>query len=178
VIHIITRCCRPENLPQLQASIPQGCNWVVVFDHEAKAKPAGFGSAQLHSPFTGAWGHQHRNYALDTLTYAPEDWVYFLDDDNIVHPKWHAAIAPFINTDAVFLTWGLATRTDEPSLPPTDHPQLGNIDTASFMVRASALAGLRFQDAYGADGLLAQELASRFPITMIDEYLCYYNYLR
>jgi hypothetical protein len=177
MIHIITPCSRPENLEYLRESIPAECKWLVMLDYSTRKSNIPKGINVMRSNFGGAWGAPLRNAAIDYLQISAShnDYVYFLDDDNIIHPDWYQTVKD-CNED--FVNWAQVFRNGEPRLRATESPRVGNIDTASFMVKIGAIGKSRFQMLYEADGLFAQEVYKKGTTRVINDYLCYYNYLR
>lgn len=178
MIHIITPCSRPENLEHLRETIPVGCTWTVFMDYSTSKKDVPKGVKVVRSNLGGAWGNPLRNLALDYLqaSASDNDYVYFLDDDNIIHSKWFEAVK---DSTEDFVNWAQCFRNGDPRLHATDSPRVGNIDTASYMVRLGFMGKARFEYKYEADGLFAQLLMAGTPkIKTHQEYLCYYNYLR
>ena len=177
MIHIITPCSRPENLEYLRESIPAECKWLVMLDYSTRKSNIPKGINVIRSNFGGAWGAPLRNAAIDYLQISAShnDYVYFLDDDNIIHPDWYQVVKD-CNED--FVNWAQVYRNGEPRLRATESPRVGNIDTASFMVKIGTVGKSRFQMLYEADGLFAQAIYKNGTTRVINEYLCYYNYLR
>lgn len=177
MIYIITPCSRPGNLPLMADSIPTECSWVISFDasvHEHFYPNA----INFYCPETGASGNHARNFALDSLKLEDDDWVYILDDDNIVHPRWYEVIKQHMHLDVPMLTWGQVHKDGNPRLRPTGDPRVGNIDTACYMVRGYVMRNTRFPLEYTADGMLAEQIARNLGVHTINDYLAYYNYLR
>ena len=88
---IITACIHPENLPYLAVTIAPGrdlfdLTWRVVFDG-ARCQPVDFPGAivTVASHPRSIVGNHQKNDALD---HTQDGWVYFLDDDNLVHPDF------------------------------------------------------------------------------------------
>lgn len=177
MIYIITPCTRPENLYIIKKTIPKECNWVIVYDNSVSVKTQIENAIILHSPFTGDFGNPNRNFALDNVNLENDDWVYILDDDNILHPKWYEVVSQNINYEYDIMTWGQLTGYNDIRLLPTKYPKIGNIDTASYMINGKIMKTLRYSMQRGADGELAEQVAKNGKVFMIDEYLCYYNYL-
>jgi len=175
MLYIVTPCSRPENLATIRKSIPSAITWVVMMDANCDHKGATGASVTLYSRNTGNWGNPLRNEFLDLYAdqFTDNDWVYFLDDDNILHPRFVQQLEALLYLDAGIVTWGQEGR-----LRPTDQPKVGNIDTASFMFRPTKTKGLRFDNIYEADGLFAQAASKRTDLICVEAYLCYYNALR
>ena len=192
MIHIITPCTRPENLNIMRPTVPTACSWVIVLDAtQANANisfdipihisdAANYNSAVTlyRSPYTGHAGNPNRNFALDQMTFDDLDWVYILDDDNIIHPSWFNRVIRLQDERLNMISWGQVWKNGSVRLPPSPNPRVGNIDTSCYMVRGRLMKHLRFDMDYCADGMLAERAASFGGHLCLDEYLGYYNYLR
>lgn len=198
MIHIITPCSRPENLRAIYETIPAPCRWAIILDASAANRPeiprfrsfldlVGCDNHAFGRPvvvikncwWTGLYGNPCRNQALDEMWAGDDDWVYFLDDDNLIHPEWYGGVLPHLRSDATMLGWGQLNRDGSVRLPPPAEVRLNHIDTAMFMVRWRALKNVRFlSQQRDADGRLAVDVASRHGHRTIDRPLCWYNALR
>lgn len=186
-ITIVTPCSRPVNLFRIASSIPSSCRWLIALDTFTRvAVELPRFATVVRTNATGGFGGPVRNFVLDSFLFPPDEWIYFLDDDNIIHPHWESSVyhhwRHFGHTDefqhAGMMTWGQCLPNGASRLPVTSRPAVGNIDMASFMVRASAIAGTRFADDYQSDGRFAAEISARTRVYPINHNLCYYNYLR
>ena len=173
MLYIVTPCSRPENLRRISETIPGHATWVVLFDRTVKGFYTSPSDVSIYSLRTGSWGHPLRNEFLDLYeeSFTDKDWVYMLDDDNLFHPALAPRIQDLMNTSAVMVNWNQGRR-----LKATTDPAPGKVDTASYMYRPQL--GLRYTEAYDADGVFAQNLTRYGSVDAIDEDLCYYNYLK
>jgi hypothetical protein len=146
-----------------------------MMDAATNYKGATSASITHYSTRTGDMGNPLRNEFLDLYadSFTKEDWVYYLDDDNILHPKFLEEWNNLNSLDCSIVTWGQGGR-----LRPTDQPQVGNIDTACYMFKPYDLPNLRFEMAYEADGIFASEAARLGTLICVEQYLCYYNALK
>jgi hypothetical protein len=160
---------------RLKQHIPNYATWVVMMDAATNYKGATGASVTHYSTRTGNMGNPLRNEFLDLYadSFTKEDWVYYLDDDNILHPKFIEEWNNLNGLDCSIVTWGQIGR-----LRPTDQPQVGNIDTACYMFKPYDLPNLCFEMAYEADGIFASEAARLGTLICVEQYLCYYNALR
>jgi hypothetical protein len=193
MIYIITPCSRPENLAAISKTIPSECKWIVVHDNKKTA-----GKTKMNEDFiflnqdistiynaiflvcedTGPVGTKARNYALDTLSLQDDDFILFHDDDNIIHPKWYETISQYLENDFSIMTWGQINKHRRVRLSPTKYPRVGQIDTACFLVRWKYNKRVRHGFFYEHDGVYAEDCAKNGRVLCINDYLCYYNYLR
>jgi hypothetical protein len=146
-----------------------------MMDASTNYKGATSASITHYSTRTGNMGNPLRNEFLDLYadSFTKEDWVYYLDDDNVLHPKFLEEWNNLNGLDCSIVTWGQIGR-----LRPTDQPQVGNIDTACYMFKPYALPNLRFEMTYEADGTFAAEAARLGTLICVEQYLCYYNALK
>jgi hypothetical protein len=144
-------------------------------DASTNYKGATGASVTHYSTRTGDMGNPLRNEFLELYadSFTKEDWVYYLDDDNVLHPKFIEEWNNLNGLDCSIVTWGQGGR-----LRPTDQPQVGNIDTACYMFKPYDLPNLRFENVYEADGIFASEAARLGTLICVEQYLCYYNALK
>ena len=201
-IHIITRCTRPENLVRVKKSIfdnkPAAIEiiWNVVFDskkvttlptsllQELKCKDTRF-----HFTECGDWKCQY-HYSNHLMTYYIRDgFVYFVDDDNILHENFYSSILKLYaeNPNArgfVFSQWvgGRDFSKLDIRIGAPENVAVGSIDLAQFMFewRLPFEYKTMFGNGYCGDGdfivgLFQNGAKEEFAFT--DEVLSYYNYI-
>jgi hypothetical protein len=178
MIHIITPCHRPENLDTIKQSIPAECNWVIVYDKLMDDHPDLEGAVVMRSGMTGAFGAHNRNHALENYPFQDEDWVAFMDSDNIVHPEWYESIKPHLDKDFAMITWGQIVKSGEKRLVPVTIPQVGNIDSASYIVKWKYAKQFRWSENYTHDGEYAEEVSKQGRVLALNKYIAYYNYIQ
>jgi len=90
MLYIVTPCSRPQNLKRIKQYIPDFATWVVMMDASTNYKEATGASVTHYSKNTGNMGNPLRNEFLDLYQdqFTKDDWVYYLDDDNILHPNF------------------------------------------------------------------------------------------
>ena len=91
-LNIITPCSRPYNLDVISKSINiprENYRWIVVFDSDKIP----YDVPQNCEPYAvkvkgSCSGNGQRNFAIDLVK---EGWIYFNDDDTIIHPDlWNS----------------------------------------------------------------------------------------
>lgn len=181
-VFIITPCTRPFNLEFMSKTIPNECEWIVVLDDKVKNDYDLPNATIIRSGETGFWGNPNRNFGLEyikeNLNPKDNDWIYILDDDNILHPDWWSVIKEEINSKEPIITWGQLWPIGEIRTNPTVVPRNSNIDTSQYMVRWDTSKKIRFENIYEADGIYAESASKIGSVKMLDKYLSYYNYLR
>ena len=168
ILNVITACSRPENLPLLEESLGPGkilfeLHWLVIHD-----------TGQIESRV----GNAQKNEALGTID---AGWVYFLDDDNLMHPRFFPAIDQAIHDAPGWRGFifsqdcELFIRRASPETVRVDH-----IDIAQFVLQRDLIGERRFAlPAYNSDGMLIEAIYGEHPgeIAFIDQVLCFYNRL-
>lgn len=176
---IVTPCSRPENLPALRDSIDwdQTLRWLIAHDAQQTFTPPQFDHPQIeefHVQQPSFAGHGQRNHALKRIR---EGFVYFLDDDNIVHPSFWGLLSKF--RPGALNVFCMEGHPDPERLDPA-HPGPNTIDTAMFCFDRRLAGDLRWlPHLYDADGVFAQSLLLRHPesLCVLDEPAAYYNRL-
>jgi len=201
-IHFITRCTRPENLRQVRESIfknkPEAVEiiWNVIFDvkkvselptdilHDIKCKDTRF-----HFTQCGDWKCQY-HFANELMTfYIRDGFVYFVDDDNILHQDFYTSILKLYAENPnsrgfVFSQWvgGNDFSGVDIRYASKDNVKVGTIDLAQFMFHWKLPFEYQtmFGDGYCGDGdfivgLFQNGADKEFAFTK--SILSYYNYI-
>ena len=183
MLTIITPCSRPENLPAILKSIRlDKAVWIIVYDTtKERTYPRLFADEprirEVDCASAGISGNAQRNYGASLVE---EGLIYFLDDDNIVHPHfWDITF----ESDK-FYTFDQRFFVPDPFRTATNfvfkgaEPVVRKIDTAMFVVPKTMWFAWA-ADRYDADGLFIEEVARRNPGAhcYLPEVAAYYNYL-
>lgn len=183
---IITPCGRPENIKQVYESINFDYvqEWIIVYDTRRQPMNKRFEGYEKVKEYAydgeGTAGHQQRNYALNILTKNKYNGlVYFLDDDNIIHPNfWN--LLKRMNGGCIY-SFDQVLKDGSTGLN-GNTLEVGSIDTAQCVIEMSAINNHRFEeDKYEADGIfykLIGSTCSKNQHIYFPEVGCYYNYLR
>ena len=175
-IYIITPCSRVEHLETISKTIPNECIWVIVYDSNYNNQILPYGDIILRPKnVSGNYGKPHINYALDNLKLTYSDWVYVLDDDNIIHPEWYKNIHLLCNDYYNVLSWGQLWNDNTMRLRPTEHMVFRAMDQGSYMWRYGFNPTVGFDETYFGDGTFAEKLGQNSHC--INKYISYYNYL-
>lgn len=209
MLYIVTPVSRPENLKQIATSIipKEGITWIIIFDKSIPFKtqcfPLGKDSLPIlnkkhilvfPSPIQNALvGHAHRNYFIDKIY--PDfpkkknqiDYVYFLDDDTILHPEFLDNILPIFEItfkipsaiifDQLHGNGSIRLKAD------INNVKVCNIDMGQYVFNLNDLPdNIRFkEDDYCADGIFIEEFfnyVGKEKFMEINKPLSYYNLLR
>jgi hypothetical protein len=180
-ISIITPCCRQDNLDKIISSINFELidTWYIIYD---TSKNRTYTKKYERNPKikehfcsdVGVVGHPQRNFGLKLIN---DGFVYFLDDDNIVHPEfWN--IVPTLDIN-YFYTFD-QQQTYVGKILNGNMVKVYNIDTAQFIVPKKMIQNHIFDiNKYEADGLFISNINELFPKQhiYIHKIACYYNYL-
>lgn len=177
MLYITTPCSRPENLETISKTIPDFCKWIVLYESNI-CVPKIDNMISVECPKTGFVGADGRNYFLDNFDLTDDDWVYSLDDDNIIHPDFYH-IKQLLHADCSLIHWGQLNKDNSVRLQPLDEIILDTIDAACFISKWKYNKDIRYNtDSYNYDGLYAIECAKNKFKIKLNNYLCYYNYLK
>ena len=182
---IITPSIRPQNLLKIRESInfDHVHQWIIVYDgSKIQEHPNIFTSENnpkiqeyIHTS-KGISGNPQRNYALDKIEH-PDTYVYYLDDDNIIHPDFYR-IFSILETGKIY-TFG--QKNNDPSKDLRGNRiQYAQIDTAMVLIDYNICKDIRWiLDKYEADGLYIIECytKNKDKHIFVDNTLSYYNKL-
>jgi glycosyltransferase involved in cell wall biosynthesis len=184
---IITPCIRPENLVKMKESINFDYvnEWIIVYDGtKISSMPNTIEkNAKIREYIykgDGISGNPQRNFALELIeTY--DTYLYFLDDDNIVHPDLYKLLNA-IQPGKMY--------TFDQARPKNVYPykthlrgdtiEVFHIDTAMFLIDFNLCKEVRWiPDKYNADGFYIKECydSNKGSWVYIDKILSYYNKL-
>lgn len=196
-LHIITRCTRPHNLNEVKESVYSSTlfqvTWWVIFDTRVvKDVDADFladltshqGVPLFLKGEDGDYGHSLLSTVLDKID---DGFVYFLDDDNVIHKDFYEKVLLAIknNPDKKGFVFsqqvdgkdftGLQIREAKP-----ENTKLQHIDMAQFVLRRDLIGKYRFRyKEYKADGYFIEDIfnQNKSDFFFMSDVLCYYNYL-
>jgi SAM-dependent methyltransferase len=180
-ITIITPSYRTNNLLRIQKSINFDYvnEWIIVYDgKKIKENPNIFTDPKIKEHvFTGGpegiSGNPQRNYALDLIK-DTDTFIYFLDDDNIIHPSLYNLIK-LIDKNKLY-TFNQTDRAT--GNLKGDVIGIGFTDTAMFINHYSLCNNIRWvNNKYDADGRYIIECYenNKDKHIFVDNDLSYYN---
>jgi len=197
-ITIITPCIRPQNLYKIRDSINFDYinEWIIVYDENIINKnPYLFINdinnindmnnindkikEYLHKG-NGIAGNSQRNYALDNIINT-NTYVYFLDDDNIIHPELYNLL-DVIENNKIY-TFDQKRHIDV--FPFKEYLngneiEIFNIDTAMFLIDYNLCKNIRWNlHKYHSDGIFIMNCYSenRDKWIYLNKLMSYYNYI-
>ncbi len=172
---VITPVTRPAKLSRIAVDLASlrdqfGLHWIVVF------------SDGSHPDWWGGW---ERNEALESVP--DHAWVWFLDDDNTVHPEFGVTLAKAITLHSSGVPSRLAgfvfsqvLADGSMRLPARVDPNCGEIDTAMFVFQRTAIGNVRWRSGYNTDWAFFREVIDRLSpgsMVAVDVPVVYYNAL-
>jgi hypothetical protein len=192
-LYIITPCSRPDFLPRVRKTLDNNHPWIWIIVYTSKPTTWTFpDEASIYEVWPGiktsdrnapdepqTFGNPERNFGI-SLVQRPESYVYFLDDDNGVHPEFWRSIYPLLSLQAThdFITF------DQERVPgwvfPGPQAMLYRIDTAMYVTRRRLIADTRWRTLrYNADGFFAEAMAAQAQHRLYVNCTCsYYNFFK
>lgn len=180
---VITPCSRPWLLPAVLQSVPRNAEWVVVLDsndlYEVPAEVYSAPNARLFTCAGGKWGNAQRTFGMSQ---ANGEYLYFLDDDNIIHPRLIPLLEKLTASgERPVIVVNQALKSGELRLRATLPPHPNGTDTAQVLIPRELTLGHKWDtNMYEADGKFFGEIfnENKERFVVVNEVACYYNYLR
>lgn len=160
---LITPSIRPGNIMKLYQSIrfEYVDKWYIVYDGKhVLENPHLFGGGgnqhhqivELVYSSHGISGNPQRNHALDIIKqHNPNTYVYFLDDDNVIHPSLYSLLD--VIDDNRMYTFNRVNGEEGGQVICGNNPTVNNIDTSQFLVDFSLISNIHWIPVlYNADG--------------------------
>lgn len=167
-INIITPCSRPENLSVISKSIniPKvAYRWIVVIDGRPEDCSATFpknAEIYFHKKEGSISGNAQRNYALNLIDKQEKprglrSYVYFLDDDTLLHPDLYSAIQ-YIDNDFIHFN----QQTIDGKHRVGGIVKVNQVDSGNVLVSRLLIGDSRWINRiYNADGVFLEEVFKR-----------------
>lgn len=177
---IVTPCSRPENLPKIFETMRFDLidKWYIIYDTRNATFVERYADhpqiVEMECKDEGVVGHPIRNMALDVIT---EGLVYFLDDDNTIHPEFWEMCRSF--TPGRIHTFDIE-YADKRVLA-GDSVKVCSIDTAQYVFDVALVGTTRFiPTEYAADGMFIEAVweANKDKWVYRKQVAAYYNRLR
>jgi hypothetical protein len=183
VLTIITPCSRPDNLSKVQVSIRFDLidKWIIVYDTSKKTT---YTKKFQDNPqiieiecSRGIRGSPQRNEAINLVE---DGFIYFLDDDNIIHPEfWQISKSFELPYFYTFNQWRKWPTDKKFTVLPGNEICIGKIDTAMYCIHKTHIGQIRWkEDKDGcADGLFIEQIYenNKDSHKYIDIIAAYYN---
>lgn len=184
-VTLVTPCSRPEYLQLVKKYMRFDLikMWFIIYDTSKDKKyPRQFLDhpqiIELESSKACPGGNPPRNKGIELIE---DGFVYFLDDDNIMHPKFWE-ILPFFEEDSIY-TWNQVTKEKKSGQickRTGNRIRCGRIDLAQYIVPRKLMGDIRFiEGARASDGYFICDLHKkhREVFKHIDKEYCFYNFI-
>lgn len=166
-LHIITPCSRPENIAALQQSVnryaAQAIHHICFDTSKVQGRFATFtpDRTKIYTAEGGVSGNLQRNTVIQALkaTADPMDWLFVLDDDNLLHPNFMQLLHQPELQDRRCNILTFDQELEHGVIRKGNDTRVGYIDQAQFMIRL----GLQeeYEQDYNADGILISRLIAK-----------------
>ena len=203
-LYIITPCSRPEYLQRVRATLSDEHQWVWIIVYTSKPTAWTFPSVPfIHEVWPGikptdvdeavdelqTFGNPERNYGISLVEHQ-NGYVYFLDDDNGIHPAFWERIYPLLLPLSAAAAAAAAAGVydfitfDQERAPgwvfPGPRAVLYKIDTAMYVTQRALIGDTRWRTIrYNADGFFAQAMAKKARHHLYINCTCsFYNMLK
>lgn len=188
-LSIITPCSRPMNLPTIYQSIlnmnTDNVEWIIVYDGKIDNRILQYKDRvpikllELKRNPEDNYASMLRNKGIEKAT---GDYLYFLDDDNLVHHKLYEKLNLYGNGDNIII-FNIFTRNRERKIKNFDLNKIkpGGIDTGQILVPRKYKTRWRNNRQYIEEHDYIQDLRKEVgddQFRFIDRMYAYYNYLR
>jgi len=181
-VTIVTPCCRQKSIPIIYNSIQfdKIHKWIIVYDttKDRKYDKLYEGNPKIlevECNDVGISGNSQRNFGMNLVK---DGFIYFLDDDNIIHPNFWYIISS-LKSD-FFYTFNQIRNKEKGTILYGNNIQINRIDTAMFIVHKNHIKKIQwYVDLYNADGYFICDILNQNMNKHIyrNEIGCYYNYL-
>lgn len=200
-IHIITRSTRLQNLRTVKESvfknIPQDMEieWHVVFDTATLKDIDAELLSDLKDDSTNYYFEKGDAVGMlypqcsNIISKLNGGWVYFVDDDNIVHDKFYEYVLKTVTASPDKKVHVVSQSVDGKDftrlnyrMANSQYMKVGEVDLAQYIVSIDVYNeyGYKFQPDYCADGILISKVHIDHPewFTFTPTTLSHYNYLQ
>lgn len=183
MIHVVTPCSRPGNLPvlleNLRGALVTPWTWWIVLDRRhVKGEIRVPGANVLEMESCGPSGATGRNHALALID---DGWVVWLDDDNRIHQELPGALilARLEHPGALGFVFHVIRSDGSLHVKPKGHKD--TIDTAALVFSREAIGSVRWnEDKYSSDQDFHRDVVTANPgrIVYVPKVAAWYNALR
>jgi len=170
---LITPCSRPENLHKMYTMMAHAFEfveeWIIVYDGKrVGSNPNQFAGNPRISEYLfdgpGVSGNPQRNFALDKVSNW-KTWIYFLDDDNVVHPRLFDMVRDVCTAGHVY---SFNQMRPSGGLLRGDCYRKGAIDTAQVLVWGELMSDMRWEPGSETDGILIESTCTAGRYVCVD----------
>lgn len=171
-LHVLTAVTRPENLPQLAASLDMANEWEIDICWHTRTDP----------DRRSVGGQSLKNAMLEDDD-DPDGWVWILDDDNVAHPAFFARLLACQTTHPDARLIAIAQQHRNGWVRQVERRMLRqtHVDAGQVVIRRDAIGERRIPLHYCGDGEWIEGIANTLrddEIAYIRTPATYYNWLR
>jgi len=195
LLNIVTAASRPYNIKLITDNIKSvitkcEVRWYLIFDSR-KVEEFIPKDCYYYDFIPGdISGAPQKNKALDLIN---DGWVYFLDDDNLMHKQFEDCFLEKIKTKRLICKNGLKQQglvkgvvfnqllADETLRAGVNQKNGSSVDCGQFVVNREIIGNQRFNlDFYASDGVFFKEIYDihKEKIIFVDEPFTYYNAIK
>ena len=182
MLTLITPCYRQHLLAEVEKSIhfDKIDKWIIVYDTTKTT----FEKIYTDNPKVieteatggGGWGNAQKNKGLSLVE---DGYVFFLDDDNIMHPNFWEMYESV--DDAYFYTFDAMRSMKQNVIMYGNNVVPNKIDAAMYLVHKKHFGDIRLrEEKFSADGWFIHDVYNTNPglHKYINKVCCHYNYLQ
>jgi hypothetical protein len=162
MLHILTACTRPQNLPFMAESLRAWGSadfiWHVRFDWRGRH----------------VGGQAVKNKLLDEIH---DGWILVLDDDTVVHPALWRTFQKHRHGDAAAIVVSQQHSVLGVLHAAHVNVMIGTIDIGQAIIRREAIGNYRIPETYAGDGEFLSAVLPSVEAVYIDEILSFHNAL-
>jgi hypothetical protein len=161
-LHILTALTRPENLSDMGRSIfdDHHDGWEIIWH-------------LTHKNEKHVGGQFLKNLLLDEVA---DGWVYFLDDDTVLHHEFQATtyetIMDYPSAVAVLFAQNRSEGVIQPQIT------RGHIDIGQALILREQIGDVRIPEEYDGDGWFITAVLGNTDVVLLEDVLSHYNALR
>jgi hypothetical protein len=177
---IITPCMRPHFLSKVCESIDfdKIKQWIIVYDtsKNIKFEKQFSNNSKILEIECNKQTYGAGCKRMKALKLVTSGFVYFLDDDNIIHANFWNILKKVELTN--FYTWNCDVIFNN-TVYYGNECKVNTIDTSQFLVPVDIISKTIWKNGYCADGLFIEEIYKNNPdkLCYINEIASYYNYI-
>ncbi|MBG88421.1 MAG: hypothetical protein CMO80_16180 [Verrucomicrobiales bacterium] len=136
-------------------TIPKSWKWIICYDDRVKIPEEVKEKAiLLKCEYTGPAGIHARNHVLDNYNFQDDDWIFQLDDDNIMHPDIEGAFKNIDEyEDYAIIAFQQGFWNGSLRLSPCVPPEIGSFDVGSYLAHWKYVKHIRYHNMYCHDQL-------------------------
>lgn len=178
MITIITACSRPENLQAIKESITFPCAWIIVYDSDIPIKKFDEPWIEELNTRGGVVGSKQKNLGIEFAH--PSDFIYFLDDDNLIHDEFYELYNLILKSNYLGYIFSQNLGNGTFRVPEKENIKVCHVDLAQYLINKILIKNTRFLNVYECDGYFIEEIYKRESdkILVTEKVYSYYNRLK